>query len=138
MTYQMWLPMSLELQATDGEWISIPINCSGMATGFAFIGNPYYCFGEGHPQYDEHWRHKDGDTVCECSEDDPRAYPVADAYQELHMRWKREREEWAEIDAENEAERAEWDHAYAEELATEQWESTTGQLYQIQEELMGV
>lgn len=60
---------------------------SGYATGFGFIGNPYF-------HGDIHWRFKDGDTVMECESTHPRAMPVQEAYDELERQWDAEKALW--------------------------------------------
>jgi hypothetical protein len=55
---------------------------AGYATGYGFIGNPYF-----HGDAPE-WRLKDGDTVIECDESHPWAMPVHEAYAELHRQFE--------------------------------------------------
>lgn len=61
---------------------------SGYATGYGFIGNPYF-----HGDAPE-WRFKDGDTVIECDSTHPRAMPVQEAYDELERQWDAEYASW--------------------------------------------
>ena len=108
------------LLATDGEVIRIPADCSGVAEGYARIGNPYW---DGDPD----WRMKDGDTCIGCDATDPRGMPVADAYQSLRAEMA---EEKAAFDGMIEEMR--------EESEAEIWSRTSGLLYEVQDKLMGV
>jgi hypothetical protein len=60
---------------------------AGYATGYGFIGNPYW-YG------DVHWRLKDGDTVMECDSTHPRAMPVQEAYDELRRQFEEDNAAW--------------------------------------------
>ena len=88
----MYAPESADewvrLTASDGEEIKLPTTMSGLETGWAVIGNPYYRFPPGHELHEPEWRAKDGDTVIGVDRGTPGGMPVADAYQEL----------WAEFD----------------------------------------
>jgi hypothetical protein len=61
---------------------------AGYATGYGFIGNPYF-----HGDAPE-WRFKDGDTVIECDSTHPLAMPVYEAYDELRRRLDEENAAW--------------------------------------------
>jgi hypothetical protein len=113
----------VRLVASDGEVIVLDSRCSGVKTGWAFIGNPYF---HGDPD----WRFKDGDTCIGCGPDEPGAMPVADAYQELRRRWDEE-------NAEVEAGIAEMEARHTEALAVRQWDEGLGHLYAVQDALMG-
>ena len=111
------------LTCTDGTQITLDTRSSGVKTGYAFIGNPYW-YG------DPDWRFKDGDTCIGCGPDTPFALPVADAYQELHRRWdeeNREMREWCE----------QQDREDEEKRALREWESNEGVLYDLQDRLCG-
>jgi hypothetical protein len=113
----------VRLVASDGEVIVLDSRCSGVKTGWAFIGNPYF---HGDPD----WRFKDGDTCIGCGPDEPGAMLVADAYQELRRRWDEE-------NAEVEAGIAEMEARHTEALAVRQWDEGLGHLYAVQDALMG-
>ena len=116
--------LTISLTATDGEVIRLPSDASGVAEGYARIGNPYW-------DGDTDWRFKDGDTCIGCDADDPRAMPVADAYQQLRAEWA---EEQARFDAMIERQNEEVREAGEREL----WDRTSGRLYEAQDRLMGV
>ena len=80
--------------ASNGEEIDLPKDMSGLNTGFAVIGNPYFMFPEGHERHDPHWRFKDGDTVIGVEEGTFGAMPVADAYQAFHWAMEQEKEDF--------------------------------------------
>ena len=112
------------LTCSNGEMITLDTRASGVKTGYAFIGNPYW-YG------DPDWRFKDGDTCIGCGPDEIGALPVADAYQELHRRWDEENREIREsLD--------EMERQWAEETAKKRWEQTTGALYDLQDQLCGI
>jgi hypothetical protein len=113
----------------NGKEITLDANMSGMQTGFARIGNPYW-------DGDEHWRIKDGDTVIGCEADDPRAMPVEEAYQIFFDRMAEEDALWAE-------EMARWEEEDAEYYRKKQQEQedadpmSTDRLYEVQDRLSG-
>jgi len=97
---------------------------SGYATGFGFIGNPYF-------HGDIHWRFKDGDTVMECESTHPRAMPVQEAYDELRRQFEEDNAAW-------ECEAARLDDLYEsaryEAMLEAEW-APIEQLYAIQDSL---
>jgi len=112
------------LICTDGQAIELPSDVAGMATGYGFIGNPYF-FG------DADWRWKDGDTVIECEADNVLAMPVADAYQE----WQRRSDDEQEM---FEIEQDKWDRLedeWRQERAENAYWAPIEALYEIQDEL---
>ena len=121
MQVQQTLELSVEVVATDGEVICLPINASGVATGFGRIGNPYW-------DGDEHWRLKDGETVIGCEEFHPESLPVADAYQKLRRQYEDEQAEW---DEENKAHNA----VSIAQSQDEEWDAKYAWLFNIQDQL---
>ena len=67
------------LFTSTGTPVLVQPNSPGRKTGYAYVGNPWFLPFH-HPDYDEHWRLKDGDSVIGCEPFSPHAMPVADAY----------------------------------------------------------
>jgi hypothetical protein len=115
-----------DLVCSDGRIERVYTNMSGMQTGFAFIGNPYYDCPD-----DLHWRRKDGETVIGCHASNRRARPVQDCYQELREEWAAEKAVWDEYERQQNAELADACHR-------DTFDATVGHLFDVQDKLMGI
>ena len=113
------------LRGSDERTIRLSTDMAGMATGYAFVGNPYF-----HTD-DPHWRIKDGDSVIECEADHPLAQPVADAYLEFRDDCEYDRMLFEEMIKDEDEAMEEW-------FEEEEWERDMAPLYAVQDRLNGV